>query len=144
MLFFPSSSIEVDGSSSDFDLGSDLSAQLIVEGLFEVGPRTAIALRGQGGLITLFPGGDLEDEIDDEKRACDQSGTSCDVEEGPFLGWTAGGGVGVVTGTGNVALRADLLLSWYGLKVFESSIQDNTLTTNATGNRILLMGGVEL
>jgi hypothetical protein len=146
-LFVPSTRIDLD-RGPDYDLGSDLALQVVVEGVFDVGPKLALAVRGQGGLIGLFVGGDLEDQIDEDSELCRDASFDCKVAEGPFFGWTLGGGAGVILDLGRVALRADLMLSWYRVKVYGASLtlptgSEAELTQFAGGNRVLLMAGLE-
>jgi hypothetical protein len=148
-LFVPATEIEPD-DSDEFELGSDLSLLFIVEGVFDIGPTTALAVRGMGGALVLFPGDDLEDSIDEAKDGCEQieaAGGSCDVTEGPFVGWTVGGGVGAIVDVGAVGLRADLLLQFYGLVVNEVDVSDISgdveSKTSLVGNRFLLTVGLE-
>jgi hypothetical protein len=150
LMYVFATSLEFDGESDEIDLGSDLSTQVIVEGLVDVGPRTAIALRGQGGLIMLFPDDELSDLIDELEADCDQidaAGGSCEVKDGPYVGWTVGAGVGVVHDLGGAALRADLILQFYGLPTAGQDVtfqgDDVETTLSFAGNRFILAAGVE-
>ena len=131
------------------DAGSDLALQAIVEGVFDISPTVALTLRGQGGLLILFPGGDLSDAIDDEKSLCDSVPVTqkCEVKDGPYVGWTAGGGFGVLFPAGTVAMRVDLTLEWYGIDTLGLKTSapggDVDTTANFSGNRVILGGGVE-
>jgi hypothetical protein len=150
LLFVPNTEIDVDGGD-EADLGSDLSLQFIVEGIVDVGSTTALAVRGQAGALILFPGGDLEDGIDESKDECEQlkaSGGSCEVDEGAYVGWTVGGGAGVIIDVGGVGLRMDLLLQWYGVDVAAVEVDDPLFghveqSTYLVGTRVLLTAGLE-
>jgi hypothetical protein len=143
-------SVDIDGVGSQQDLGSDLSLQAIVEGLIDVGPQTAIAVRAQGGAILLIVGGDLENEIEGLEQDCESietAGGSCEVKDGPFLGWTVGGAAGVVHSLGDVALRADFMLQFYALRTAGQDVsiggEDVETTFVLTGNRFVLTAGLE-
>jgi hypothetical protein len=148
LLFAPNTSFEGD-HGGDLDAGSDLSLQVIVEGVFDVSPTVALTLRGQGGGLFLFPGGDLSDAIDSDKSLCDSvpANQTCEVKDGPYVGWTAGGGFGALFAAGTVAIRADLTLQWYGIDTVgvKTSVLggDVDTTSNFSGNRVILGGGVE-
>jgi hypothetical protein len=150
LLYVVDSSIQIDGSDQELDLGSDLSLQIVVEGLLDVGPQTALALRGQGGMLLLFPDDDLEDIISLLEQDCETvqgAGGSCDVKDGPFVGWTVGAGFGVVHDIDRVALRADLMLQFYGLSTTGQEANfagdDIETTIGFSGHRVLVAGGLE-
>lgn len=150
LLATPTSQIEADGSSREDELGTDLSAQAVLEGVFDLGPKTWLALRGQAGLMTLFPGGDLSDSIDELETTCNQGGTRvCTVDDGPYLGFTFGGGPGLVFPLQKVNLRVDLWIQWYSLNDLLRT-KSNSGSTNfdvgydSSGTRTILSGGLEL
>jgi hypothetical protein len=117
--------------------------------VFDVGPQFALAVRGFGGGLVLFPGEDLEDAIDQDKEQCELSAGSCDVAEGPFVGWAAGVGFGGIADVGSVGLRADLLLQFHGIELYKLEASDGPgggdieITNHMTGSRFILAGGVE-
>jgi hypothetical protein len=150
LLYSPSTSIDVEGFSENLDMGTDLSLLLVVEGLLDVGPKTAIALRGQGGLFMLFPDDDLDDIIASLEADCETvqgAGGSCDVKDGPFVGWTAGAGAGVIHDLDRVALRADFILQLIGVSTTgqEASFAGDDIETTVSlgGTRFILAGGLE-
>ncbi len=131
-------------------MGTDLSLLFIVEGVFDVSPKVALALRAMGGPLFVFPSGDLQDDIDDNVDACndiESAGGSCEAAEGPYVGWTVGGGGGAIFDVGNVALRADLLVQFYGISLLSVDASGDLGSLEAqnslNGNRILLMAGLE-
>ncbi|MCB9581660.1 MAG: hypothetical protein H6717_31810 [Polyangiaceae bacterium] len=144
-LFFPNSAADFDGEN--VDLGSDLSLLLVVEGVFDVGPKVALTVRGQGGAFFLFPGGDLGDAIDRQKEVCDAVGNDCEVKDGPYVGWTAGGGFGVLVAAGKIGIRGDITLQWYGVETFgvngSTPVGSIDSSLGFAGDRVLLTGGVE-
>ncbi len=150
LWYVPTSAVEVDGDRQETELGSDLSVMLVAEGVFDVGPTTAITLRGQGGLLTLFPGGDLEDAIDQLKDVCSGATTgSCKVNDGPYHGLTIGGGPGVRFALERVALRLDLVFQWYSVGKLMRTEGTGTggsldISYGWTGTRFFFAGGLEL
>jgi hypothetical protein len=145
-MFFPSNEVDFD-DGGDYESGSDLSALFIVEGVFDVSPVVALAARGQIGAIFLFPGEDLEDDIDDFDTFCNNSALECDVNEGPYVGFTLGGGGAAIFDVGAVALRLDLMLQWYTINIAQTEVDapgvSAELHRNITGTRFILAGGVE-
>lgn len=149
LLYVPSTALEVDGARQEDDLGSDLSAMLVAEGVFDVGRTTAITLRGQAGLIALFPGGELEDGIDELKQICGSADGACEVDDGPYAGLTLGGGPGLRFALEKVALRLDLLFQWYRVENLLRTQGDGAngeldVSDTWTGTRFFLAGGLEL
>ncbi len=106
--------------------------------------------RGQGGLLTLFPGGDLEDAIDQLKDVCSGATTgSCKVNDGPYHGLTIGGGPGVRFALERVALRLDLVFQWYSVGKLMRTEGTGTggsldISYGWTGTRFFFAGGLEL
>ncbi len=151
LLFSPDTSIDVDGASEETSMGSDLSAMAVAEGVFDLNPKTAFTLRGQGGLFVLFPGGDLDDAIDRLKQICGSasSGSACDVDDGPYPGFTLGGGPGLRFALEKVALRVELLFQWYSVANVLRTQGNNTAGSSIDvsytwrGTRFFLAGGVE-
>lgn len=149
LLYVSGTAVEVDGESRDTDFGSDLSLMAVAEGVFDVGPTTALTVRGQAGLFTLFPGGDLEDAIDQLKDVCNNATTgSCDVDDGPYPGFTFGGGPGVRIALEKIALRVDLLFQWYSVKNLmrvngQGVNGEIDISYTWSGQRYFLSGGLE-
>jgi len=149
LLYVSGTAVEVDRESRETDLGSDLSVMAVAEGVFDVGPTTALTVRGQAGLLTLFPGGDLEDGIDDMKRICDNATLDeCDVDDGPYAGFTFGGGPGVRIALDKIALRVDLLFQWYSVKHLmriqgRDAGGELDVSIGWSGHRYFLSGGLE-
>jgi len=115
-----------------------------------LGSSTGLALRGQGGLLLLFPGGDLEAMASDAKDQCygfRLSGASCTVDKGPYKGWTAGGGIGLLQVVGKTRLRGDI--SYEYLKTttvsqkLSSSEGSGESSLTLTANRVVLTAGLE-
>lgn len=88
VLFAPATSVE-DEDGGEGDLGADLSLLGIVEGVFDVGPTTALAIRGFGGVALLLAGDDLEDENADVKEVCRETDV-CEFDEGSNAAFTFG------------------------------------------------------
>jgi hypothetical protein len=155
-LFTPSTKGEVEGTS--YKVGSDLMLSGVIEPLIPISPTVALAFRVQGGGMLMFPGGDVTEDIDAKKDDCTSDLTSgdpkCDVNSGPGLGWSVGGGLGIVTGGDKVRFRADLLFLHYstGVWSYEHTHRaspprgeyTHSVSYGATGNRFLLLTGLEL
>ncbi|MBK7578586.1 MAG: hypothetical protein IPI67_00135 [Myxococcales bacterium] len=74
LLFAPNTKMETsDGSAK---VGSDLSLLAIGEGVFDVGPTTALALRLFVGPAIVIAGSDLKDENDSINDSCNRSTAS--------------------------------------------------------------------
>lgn len=145
-MFFPSSELDFD-DGGDYEVGSDLAAQFVIEGVFDVSPVVALAVRGQIGAMFLFPDDDLEDDVDAAETACEALPGSCDVDDGPYVGFTFGGGGGAIFDVGAVALRADLILQWYTINVgtveYDGPATSAEVYTNVSGTRVIFAGGIE-
>jgi hypothetical protein len=121
-------------------LGSDLSLHGVVEGVFPVSPVVSFTVRAQLGLLMLFPGGDLKDEIDSNKRLC---GSSCSVDDGPYKAFTYGVGGGVLVDVGGFGLRGDVLYQAFtSMTVEKVSGGGAEASYDVSGHRVwLLVGG---
>jgi hypothetical protein len=121
-------------------LGTDMSLHGIVEGVFPVSPVVSFTVRAQLGLLMLFPGGDLKDEIDSNKRLC---GSSCSVDDGPYKAFTYGVGGGVLVDVGGFGLRGDVLYQAFtSMTVEKVSGGGAEASYDVSGHRIwLLVGG---
>lgn len=144
-LFVPGSEVEPEGSTTDTELGMEVTPIAIIEGVF--GRKVAGTLRAFGGVPLFFPGDDLDelDELCDEVR---DQGQACDNSSGPFLGYTLGAGGGVVGQVSkSIALRGDLVLQYQSVRVIELTASESfdslTVTSSSSTTRIWLMAGLE-
>jgi hypothetical protein len=149
----------------DLDLGTDLSLHGVVEGAFPVSPTVDLVARGTLGLMFLFPGGDLEDAIEEIQDLCDGDPyyyppyggggggygppRDCSVDDGPYLGWSIGAGGAALFALSGVTLRVDLALQYLRLDMLEVSGEsadgdDTTTTATVVGTRFWIGAGVEL
>ena len=148
-LLVPSVEWEWDeGGGADVESGTEVTPLFVIEGVF--GHKVAGLVRGFGGMNVLFPGGDAEDLIDDMEESCDglPSGANCEVNSGPYLGFTVGVGGGVVGQVSDqVALRADLIGYYYRVSGPSQEISydgnEAQYDSNYSGTRFWLMGGLE-
>jgi hypothetical protein len=146
-LYVPKTKAKVDDSS--LDLGSDVSGVGILEFVLPSSAGMAFALRAQGGALVYIPGGDATDALDREQSRCtaDRTITSCNVERGPFLGYTFGGGVGFIGGTGPVRPRVDFMVQYFSVKQASSKRDRNGVGREAVdevaGTRFWIRAGVE-
>lgn len=149
-LYVPSRTAD-DG---DIQVGSDLSAFGVVEGVIPASPSLSIALRGHLGGVLVFPGGDLEDDIESERQDCQSARASgyvvsCEVAEGPFPGIAYGLGAGVIAPLEQVSLRMDLAYHAYSISRLREredlgaagSKEENE---KLTGHQVWLLAGIEL
>jgi hypothetical protein len=134
----------------EFELGSDLSAVGIGQLRVPLQPKMAFAGRALGGLLVLFPGGELEDSIDAMKDVCDEAPASatCDLDEGPYLGFTLGASGGIRYHTGQVVLTADLLLQYINIfNMLDTEVAEGGQSIETwidyAGTRFWLVAGVE-
>jgi hypothetical protein len=148
IFWAPGSRVEFENSDTTSDIGSDLTTALIVEGVFDASSSIAVSVRGFGGAMIVFPGGELEDAANQLKEICNSAVTSkCDVDDGPYIGPTFGLGPGLIFPLKTISLRTDLFFQWYEFKVLKTDIEQTSgsfkTETKLTGYRIWLMGGVE-
>jgi len=140
---------EVDPEDGDnYENGSDLSILAAAEGFIHLGGKAYLPIRGMLGIAMLIPGGDLQDYLDDLETQCDGAPGSCDVNTGPYVGFTYGLDVGFVYDFGSVALRIDIVGQGYSIS---ADLQDasfygetGTITSTVGGTRGWLMAGVEI
>ena len=140
--------VEPDGSSEDYEIGSDVSMNFVLEADFPVGDRVWIGPRGQVGGTILIPSGDMEDTLEENKEMCeDYDFDNCDVFDGPHLGVNLGLGAGVIFAAGeSVRLRADLMIQPYLIHMFTwdpGNGFDREVTHTISGTRTYIMGGIE-
>ena len=114
------------------------------EVLHPVSQKIGVFVRVFGGLVVLFPGGDLQQQIDSAENAC--AGVSnCDVAGGPFFGPTLGLSFGGLYSLGQrVKLRTELMFQHITIDTFSIEANGVEQTVNTTGHRYFLMAGVEL
>jgi len=83
--------------AESFEVGSDWTASVSLEGFFPVAARWGVAPRLEGGLLVLSPGGDLGDYLDALRvEFCPIVASGCAIGEGARVGWTAGLGGGPI------------------------------------------------
>ncbi len=148
LQFGTTAEIEPDGSSQDYEIGSDVSLNFVLEAMFPVGDTVWLGPRGQIGATVLLPSGDGEDDLENEKDSCEASGLdNCDAFDGPHVGANFGLGGGVVFAVSeSVRLRADLLIQGYAIQVYAweaGNGVDAEVTEMLAGSRTYLLGGVE-
>lgn len=136
--------------SGDIEVGSDLSAFGVAELVIEASPSLALALRAQAGGVLLFPGGDMQEDIDAELESCNSMQTGrCEVGEGPFPGLTYGFGAGAIAPMGNMTVRVDALYSAYSIDRLRETEDlgaggSKEEREKVTGHKIWLTAGLEL
>lgn len=149
-LVVPSKRVELSGGVDDSRMGTELSPLLVAEGVF--GSELAGVVRGFAGLNLLFPNGALENASDELDAMCgglrEAPGVSCELHSGPFLGWTAGVGIGLLRELNAFGVRADLVLQYAATPgpSFEASDAAGESVREAlslSGTRFWLGGGVE-
>lgn len=146
--FVPSTKFEKDGVG--LDAGKDLTVVGIIEPVIPLGSRTGLAVRGQGGFLMLFPGGDLDAMASDAKDQCygfRLSGASCSVDKGPYKGWTAGGGIGLLQVVGKTRLRGDISYQFLKTSTVSQKVSSGEGSGESTvalqASRFVLTAGLE-
>jgi hypothetical protein len=137
--------IELDGSSDDYTIGSEFTLSFVLDAAIPVSPTVWLVPRGQIGLLLLFPGGDLRDNLDELKTQCEAAGISgCDSLEGARPGVQGGLGFGVMFAVSpNVRLRADAMYQFYSVNVYTLEGPGVDAAVNFNGSRGFLMAGAE-
>ena len=140
--------VQVDGSTRDFAVGSDLAVDLAVE----LAPRVTSALRVlprlQAGATILFPGSDLERVLSAQEANCPTGTPGCNSIEAPYVGYNLGAGVGALYRLyPHLALRADILFQYYSVRLSEldASLFAQPIHVSETldGARLFFMLGAE-
>ena len=138
------------GSGADeFSFGSDGSVLAVLEASLPASAGTAVNLRLQGGLALLFAGGDVDSLIEDDHQACQNTwGAQCEVNNGPFVGKTIGGGAGLMFPRSRVRPRLDLLFTYTELPFEEMTatvgLNHQTDSASMSTSRLIAMAGLEL
>jgi hypothetical protein len=123
--------------------GTDLALVGIAEGVFPVSPIVSLAVRGQAGVMFLFPGGYLKDQQNQYKTQCATAG--CSVSEGPFPGFTWGIGGGAIVDVGPLGIRGDLLYQGINSLGFQKvSGGGIDATESYSGHRLWLLLGADI
>ena len=144
--FGTTTEVEFDDANDDYEVGSDVSLNFVLEAMFPVSDGVWIGPRGQVGLLALFPSGDLEDDLDVAKDNCeayDMDG--CSNLDGPRYGLNMGIGAGGVFQVGDsIRLRADLMIQPYVINLYSLEADDGTeVSEDLQGVRPYLLGGIE-
>lgn len=151
LVYTPTYSVEAGPGDTNFEVGSSLGLNGILEGLLIASPEAALGLQVRGGPVFFFPGGDFQDQIDAAKDFCSGSSSEarCDVDTGPFIGWTVGPGLGLHFAANElVRIRLDTFFEFYGSFLGEFIVDDaagrtvNSLYTD--GFRIWTSLGFEI
>ena len=153
------------GAARDGDTlkyGTDLQ----LNGVFEMVPRrwesSELFVRLIGGIVVLFPGQELEDNISDGKDQFRKSeadfskeGISFDweIQEGPFVGYDLGGGAGIdIQLAAGLALRFQLMVQYWYVDLVSASMEAEgggaTITSDGSldysGTRWWVLAGLVL
>ena len=106
----------------------------ILEGLLMASPDAALGLQVRGGPVFFFPGGDLQEQIDDSQEFCDDNAATlsrCNVDSGPFLGWSVGPGLGL-----HFAVHDAVRIRLDGFFEFTGSFLGEQVIENAGGKTV--------
>ena len=130
-------------------LGADLSVYGFAEFGIPLGDRYHLWLRGFAGGFVFFPMGNFGARLDDFQTRCDElMDSTCDIDRGPYVGWTAGGGAGVSFDLDGYAFRTDLVGQYYDLPFVEFNVDapagELASGLDLTAFRAMLLLGLEL
>ena len=134
------------GAPDSYTIGTDLDISFVLDAAIMASPTVWIVPRGQIGAKLVFPDGDLRDDLDADKRACEASNMSgCDTLDGARPGAQFGLGVGVMFAVSpSVRLRADVMYQYYTINLYTIEALGNKAAVNLNGSRGFLMAGAEL
>jgi hypothetical protein len=140
--------VQIDGTTSDFAVGSDLAVDLAVE----VAPRITRALRVlpriQAGATILFPGSDLSRVVSALSADCPAGTPGCNGIDAPYVGYNLGAGLGALYRLyPRLGLRADILVQYYSVRLYEVDAtlfgQPIHVSDTLDGGRLFFMLGAE-
>jgi len=147
-LYVAPDRVDLDGIDESYELGSDLSSDLVFELTPRLAPGVWLVPRIQTGLTLLFPAGDLGDDLARLADMCDASrATDCGKIEGIKPGYNLGLGFGGLFALDeSIAVRADVLFQAYVINLFtvEAESPHATISRSIEGTRFFVMAGVEL
>ncbi len=135
-------------------LGTELDGLVILEGAVPLSNQTALVGRAHGGPLLLISGTSLDAEVEEARRDCDaivSSEIQCKVNDGPYVGFTYGAGVGPMFRFGQepgVNVRTELVFQRYQVDTVGQKARGDVGKVNAAtelvGNRFWLALAVEL
>jgi hypothetical protein len=140
--------VQVDGTTADFAVGSDLSVDVAAEVAPRVTDNLRIVPRIQAGATILFPGSDLERALSAISADCPTGTPGCNSIEAPYVGFNLGAGLGALYRLHpRFGLRADLLVQYYSVRLYEVEAQlfaqPIRVSETLEGARLFLMLGAE-
>lgn len=140
--------VQIDGTKTDFAVGSDLAVDIAVEAAPRVAHNVRLLPRIQAGATILFPGGDLERTLSMLAADCPTGTPGCNSIEAPYVGYNLGGGVGALYRIHpHFGLRFDVLLQYYSVRLYEVKAslfgQPIDVAETLEGARLFLMLGAE-
>lgn len=140
--------VQVDGTTADFAVGSDLSVDVAAEVAPRVTDNLRILPRIQAGATILFPGSDLERRLSASSADCPTGTPGCNSIEAPYVGFNLGAGLGALYRLhSRFGLRADLLVQYYSVRLYEVEAQlfaqPIRVSETLEGARLFLMLGAE-
>jgi len=145
----PDTSIEDEADTTE--LGTQSTLSFLVEPTLSVSKKMSVAIRGQVGLVLLWPGGEVDEARDSIEEACDEYGTEydeCEVDSVPFTGVQASAGPGLRLHSNGVTWRIDLLAQAYRITTLHMVVANNGQELESEvifqGIRGALTVGVEL
>jgi hypothetical protein len=139
---------DADGSREDFELGSEIGINFLLEAAIPVGDGMWIVPEGSLGILILTPSGEFKDYLAAMRAECDANlfTTGCDAFDGPRVGFGAGIGVGFMGAVSDkVRLRGDLIAQYHVINVVsgQSFFGDATISEDFTGSRFFFLVGAD-
>ncbi|MBI3179532.1 MAG: hypothetical protein HYZ27_07705, partial [Deltaproteobacteria bacterium] len=92
----------------------------------------AVHLFAEAGVGVLFPGGDLDDLLQE-----------AELDDDPRFGLVGGAGVGLSYELQTLRLRGDLMLDLYRIKILDEDVFDSNIEIQESGKRFWLLVGLE-
>ena len=135
-------------TATDFDIGTELDLTAVAELLFPLWQgRMSIFGRAFVGVGLLAPHGDLSDRLEGANEDCsaDNRESRCSVGTGPFLSPVYGASGGITMRlTKKFTGRLEFLWQHYSFDIFSLEGEAATQSETLSGDRFLLLAGIEL
>lgn len=141
--------VDIDGASGSFGIGSDLTLDVATEFAPRVATRFRILPRIQGGLLVLFPGGELESSLDEARAGCPSNVVhGCSSVGDTRVGWNLAVGAGALySALPHLRVRADVLAQYYSVGLYDvsSTLGRNPIdvSEHLSGGRLFVTVGAE-
>jgi hypothetical protein len=141
--------VDIDGASGGFGIGSDLTLDAAAEFAPRIARHFRILPRIQGGLLVLFPDGELKSSLEAVRTYCPSNvARGCGSLGDTVVGWNLAVGAGALYSVlPHLRLRVDVLAQYYSVGLYDigASLLRNSIDVSErlSGARLFVTVGAE-